>query len=656
LKLAQTIALGTAVAFLSPVASARGVSPYLPLSLSPAIERQIERVLILAGKPVMRRPIAAAVVLDALPVACEKDRVACAQVRRYLEGYMKTWGLTSFDVQLATATGDSGLVLPNQHGESVDSSWRASASAYYQPNDHIIVNAGGIAYEGNATPTGSYLSLGFDWAQLDIGFRDHWFSPLTDSSSLISTEAPTMPSVTLSNYEPISPLGISYEVFLAEMSHQDGILFLDSTTSGRPRLAGQQLSFEPAMGYALSVSRITQYGGGARNGGLFSQFFDALFKSNQDWFVEGQPNELGNREASLASSLLFPGKIPFAVRIEYAGEDNGFDSSLRFGATNTSVGLDFPSLGRAFDLTYEISEWQDVWYIHHLYPKGMTNEGRVLGHWFGDNRVFGDALGGRSHMLRAGWRLPTGNYLQARYRNLRLDERWAFTDPHRPYETLHMFELDYTHIWQGHAIDLALLVGQDVFGDSFARIAAGFDFARRGSMGGAADLEPEPGSSTEIFIDAGSQYSKASERVYLENQRNLTSEREANYHVGLGVRRRVAERHDIGARVELDDVAGHQLMSLRAVDYRYRLNRKLALGGFIGVGRYDLKLPAYGYYFGVGLQYLDVLPRWDIGLDYRTYDKLTRFKGLPSDPESNPGLNRRVIDIDGVSLYVSKRW
>ena len=55
---------------LSSAAQARGVSPYLPLNLEPEIEHQIERVLILAGKPVMSRPIAAATVLDALPKAC----------------------------------------------------------------------------------------------------------------------------------------------------------------------------------------------------------------------------------------------------------------------------------------------------------------------------------------------------------------------------------------------------------------------------------------------------------------------------------------------------------------------------------------------------------------------------------------------------------
>jgi hypothetical protein len=49
----------------------------LPLGISPEIERQIERALILADKPVLTRPIAAATVLDALPRVCERDASLC---------------------------------------------------------------------------------------------------------------------------------------------------------------------------------------------------------------------------------------------------------------------------------------------------------------------------------------------------------------------------------------------------------------------------------------------------------------------------------------------------------------------------------------------------------------------------------------------------
>jgi len=55
-----------AIAFICVLASsaqttlAAGVSAYLPLNLEPEMERQIERVLILADEPILKRPFAVA--------------------------------------------------------------------------------------------------------------------------------------------------------------------------------------------------------------------------------------------------------------------------------------------------------------------------------------------------------------------------------------------------------------------------------------------------------------------------------------------------------------------------------------------------------------------------------------------------------------------
>ena len=143
---------------------------------------------------------------------------------------------------------DDGAVdpLPNRHGASSDSEWLASAQAYWQPSDYVIVSLGGVADADDAVATGSMLSVGFDFAQLDIGYRDHWFSPFTDSAMIISTEARTLPSITLSNYRPLTRFGLRYEVFLAEMEHSDRIRFEDGFTAGKPRLAGLRFSIEPA--------------------------------------------------------------------------------------------------------------------------------------------------------------------------------------------------------------------------------------------------------------------------------------------------------------------------------------------------------------------------------------------------------------------------
>src|SRR6185295_9961192 len=108
--------------FFASVAVARGVSPYLPVNLDPEMERQIERVLILADKPILTRPIAAAAVLDALPDACSRDAVLCQEVRRYLARYMRNWGLTEASLEGA-ASNDSAETVPNSYGLTTESEW-----------------------------------------------------------------------------------------------------------------------------------------------------------------------------------------------------------------------------------------------------------------------------------------------------------------------------------------------------------------------------------------------------------------------------------------------------------------------------------------------------------------------------------------------------
>jgi hypothetical protein len=635
---------------------ARGVSPYLPLQMSPDIERQIERVLILAGKPTMRRPIAAATVLDALPRACAVDRQTCEQVRRYLQRYMKTWGVTTAEVQGAVHSGDSDSVLPNSHGDTVDSPWRVQAQGFWQPNDHVLVSAGGIAYDDDATPTGSLVSLGFDWAQLDVGFRDHWLSPLSDSSSLVSTEAPTMPSVTLSNYEPISPLGLSYEVFAAEMSKQDGIAINDTVTSGKPRLAGLHGAIEPAAGYALAITRIAQYGGGARNGNAFSDFKDAIFGSSN---TLGTDAGAENRLVALTSSIQFPGKLPLAVHAEYSAEDNAYKGNKLLGATNFSLGIDLPLLFKAFDLTMEVSEWQNDWYVHSLYPLGLTNDGRVIGHWFGDQRIFGDAIGGSSQMLRAGWRMRSGGYVQARYRTSKHDSDWRRgDDPGFSYDRMHSLGIAYSGSLRGWPFTTEIIAGQDPFGDSFARLTASVDLAELGRNVGSRYVEPESSSESSVafFVDAGAYYHTV-RRILASDMPIIRTESRTTPHIAIGVRRKVSARNDLGVRVEVDqDVDGYSLWSFRAIDYRFRWARNVAFSGFFGAGRYDIRLPAYGYYWGLGVQYTDVMPKWDIGLDARHHEKLGRDKTLPNDPPSTPDRTRMFFDMDGFTLSMSRRF
>ena len=100
---------------VTALAEARGVSPYLPLGQAPEIERKIERLLILADRAALTRPIAAATVLEALPTACERDAVLCDEVKRYLQAYMRTAGIGHASIAGGAGSG-SDTALPNRHG------------------------------------------------------------------------------------------------------------------------------------------------------------------------------------------------------------------------------------------------------------------------------------------------------------------------------------------------------------------------------------------------------------------------------------------------------------------------------------------------------------------------------------------------------------
>src|SRR5207248_261915 len=260
-------------------AGARGVTPYLPLNLDPQIERQVERVLILADKPVMRRPIPAAVVLDALPKACEVDAALCERVRRFLANYMHVSGVAfaSYEVAAASGSGDK-TVMPNQHGAGADSHYRAAAAGYLQPSDYLL-------------------------------------------------------------------LGVEYELFLARMSHSNDIELTNGTlTRGYPKFGGLHLSFEPVSGWALGAQRIIVWGGGAAGGQSFKDILKAFFNPGraQSTGFGNNVHVIGKQEGGVSSRFIFPGRTPFAVYFEYAGNDTVQGHAYLLGKPDLSAGIHFP--------------------------------------------------------------------------------------------------------------------------------------------------------------------------------------------------------------------------------------------------------------------------------------------------------------------------
>jgi hypothetical protein len=673
-RLERSIAPLCAACALATAVHADPLSAYLPLNLEPEMERQIERVLILADEPILKRPFPIELVKAALPDACRKDAALCARVRRYLERYSYNYGITHASAT-AAATGGAHTVLPNQHGETSNDDWELSASGYVQPSDYLLASVGGIAYSGRTQATGTMLSVGASWAQLDAGYRDHWLSPMTDTGSMLfSTESPTSPSVTLSNWEPLTRLGFQYEFALSRLSQTsanggaslpgNNILYQGVASRGDPRLFSMQLSIEPFPGWSLGFNRNLEYGGG-----------DGLPSSGRfllrDFFKpSGLSQTQGNQQASYVSRFIFPGRTPFAVYLQYAGEDNSNGGSYLLGNAALSAGIDFPRIGRHFDATYEVAEWQNIWYVHNIFLDGMTNYGLVLGTWGADQRNFNDGVGARSQMLRVGWEPPFGGYLEARARMLANqsyyggDSRQYSAGQPLPFPYQHYYDasLTYSRPWNSVTVGVQATAGRDVGGDSFTRFAAflrygGAARSRDDDAGYGADGD-EPGDApgvrgAEWFVDAGVNANQVRTDPGPPNP-VTTSAVGFGPHFGLGARRAVSANNDLGVRLEVDQVDGHSLLGVRAIDYRHRFGDAFALSLFAGADRYDVATPAYSVYGGVGVQWRNLLPGWDLGLDLRYGQNIARDKVLPTDVSADrPDTFYKIAS--GV-LYLSRHF
>ena len=644
--------------------SARGVTPYLPLNLDPEFEREVERVLILGDKPVMTRPIPAAMVLDALPKACAVDPVLCGRVRRALKKYMGDSALEFASVEGAAVSGNSKMVMPNQHGEDAQSQYQLAFAGYVQPSDYALLNLGGVAYDGRQTPTGTVLSVGADWAQIDLGWRDHWWSPFTDSAMMISTESPSMPGLTISNYAPFTRLGLQYEVFVERVSyHHDILLPLPEggVTQGYPKYSGGRLAIAPAnSGWSLGANRIMMFGGGAAGGQSVSELLQAFFNPQKSLSStsNGKP-VLGKQMASITSRFIYPGHLPFSLYFEFAGNDTASGNYLGFSRSDLSVGLQFPRIG-PFDLTYEFSEWQPTWYLksptttQYGYGEGITNYLLSVGHWFGDQRYVGDEVGGQSNMVRIGFEPAFGGRFEA---TLRMLVNESYGTQNVAYAHEYMGSLMYSHPWKDFVVGAEVDYGRDVFAAHYTRVSAFLRYgdALRADTGDAEEYgsaaRPE---GMEFHVDVGAVASSVIADI-TSNTPRVDTGVGFGPHLTVGARRAASQHQDVGAALELDDVHGASLFSARIIDYRYRFDNPLALNLFLGGARYAAATPAYGFYFGAGLQWRNILPRWDVGFDVRYASKVDRIRSVPSDPQGGYRPDA-YYDISMGTLYISRRF
>jgi len=153
-----------------------------------------------------------------------------------------------------------------------------------------------------------------------------------------------------------------------------------------------------------------------------------------------------------------------------------------------------------------------------------------------------------------------------------------------------------------------------------------------------------------IDVDFGVVYSDISSSETTSADGNLDGG-DTGIHLGVGAyRNKDDSRWVYGVKLELDDVAGNLLLSVRALDLGYKISPRFMVNGFIGAARWDLATAAFGIRFGVGAKYR-FGEHWALGSDISYSDSVARDKLLPGD-DGGMGGPDIFFDIAQISLYV----
>ncbi len=454
---------------------AKGPSPYLPLQVEPLIELELQRLATVAKLPLLTKPYHAATVNRYLKTIVDSHPTLYRRINTYLKRYKQTAALTHATVQLNYANKED-ILLPNQRGQMADASYQASFASFWQANQYVIINAGGVYYEnGDYLRNNSFVSIGADIFQVDIGYREHWLSPFQESSVLLSTQAKPPLSVTISNSNLLTDFNIKYEMSLGLLDEQQDIQFdIDKPpVSGEPALLTMHFSAQPFDWWTIGFNRTFMFAGGEESisfGDIWNAIIDPVNSDNCGGVgggseLEDCSEEFGNQQASISNKFdLNWFDVPFSLYYEYAGEDTNNFSNYKLANLANSFGLFLPYIGDSLSLNMEFTTFQSAWYTHHIYGEGYSNDGIKMGHWWGSMKDANDFVGGEAGSVRLDWQNTGDSQISFLYRTANFNQS-SYAD----YQQAHELEMKYHQVIDSNFLTLKLYLGRNNYGENFVQ-------------------------------------------------------------------------------------------------------------------------------------------------------------------------------------------
>ena len=453
-------------------AYAKGPSPYLPLQMEPLIELELQRLATVAKLPLLTKPYHAATVNRYLKTIVDSHPTLYRRINTYLKRYKQTAALTHASVQFNYANKEN-ILLPNQRGQMADANYQASFTGFWQANQYLIINAGALYYEnGEYLRNNTFVSFGADIFQVDIGYREHWLSPFQESSVLLSTQAKPPLSVTISNPTLLTDFNIKYEMSLGILDEQTNIQFDKDKppVSGEPALLTMHLSAQPFDWWTIGFNRTFVFGGDEKVTlkDVWNAIIDPVNSDNcggGGTDLQDCSEEFGNQIASVSNKFdLNWFDVPFSFYYEYAGEDTSGHKNYKLGNLANSFGLFLPYIGDSLSLNMEFTTFQSEWYTHHIYGEGYSNDGVIMGHWWGSMKAPKDKVGGEAGSIRLDWQNSGDSQISLLYRTANYNQS-SYVD----YQQAHELEMKYHKVINSNFLTLKLYLGRSNLGDNFVQ-------------------------------------------------------------------------------------------------------------------------------------------------------------------------------------------
>lgn len=438
---------------------------YLPIGADNHLELQIDYLFSLTRGNPMRKPYAIKEIKGALEQIKETNPGLYQFISHRLGVYHGSKKISRLGVK-ASISSKKDQFIANQRGLTSSENIQGTIETVWRPNSFTVLQSG-MDYRGNGgelVPFNTFLALSKSKFQLDMGYKEHWYSPFKFSSQLISSNVEMGPSVSFSTTEPIERWWrLNFDLFYTRLDKVNkGIRYKGGLHDGRPHLLGTHVNIEPINGWKLGFNRLLQFGGGPRKvtlGDIVKGFVDPASNDNSH-SADERDSELGDQLASITTSYRLDRGFAVEIYAELAGEDTQGESNFSLGNQATGFGVYIPRINDNTAFRYEYNRFKTGWYTNHSYMYGNTNNGNVFGHYAADQRKFGHGVPAEIHKasidffsaIETSWGLSLASI------NNKDDSVYS-----RGYE----LQLESRHIVQDKTVESKLTYGKSVFAKSY---------------------------------------------------------------------------------------------------------------------------------------------------------------------------------------------